>query len=291
MAPLEGDRGLHDLRDYCDLEDLHQADPAPSTYIGAASRRIDFMLGCPRVASAVTRQGSLAYTEGPQSDHRGLYVDLDIERLLGAIPLNPMERSSTRLLNSGNPELVATYLEGMRKYYADHSMITRINTLAAEHSTMTQSQVRKLLTTWDNDQGRAMQTAEAQLHAPTRQYQWSPKLRNAGVVLRYWKLRLREYKFDEDYATTFDRWETGIQGYDSNVSSYQTKVFHLTIEEIRTRLNVASRTLKTDSKASHIPSSTEFSRSSHHIRRRRQPDDHQKSPKGESAIVKTNDTE
>ena len=190
---MAGDRGLQDLRDYCGLEDLQQADPAPSTYIASASRRIDYMLGilgCHRVAAAVTRQGSLAYTEGPLSDHRGLYVDLDIARILGPTPPNLMERSSTRLLNSGNPELVSTYLEGLRQYFKDHNMIHRINVVADEYSTMTRSQVRKRLTAWDNDMGRAMHTAESKLPASTRQYQWSPKLRNAGVILRYWKMRL-----------------------------------------------------------------------------------------------------
>ena len=100
---LENDRGLQDFRDFCGLVDLHRADPAPSTFIGSESRRIDYMLGCYLVAESVSRQGSLAYTEGPQSDHRGLYVDLDIERILGAQTSASIERPSTRLLNSGNP--------------------------------------------------------------------------------------------------------------------------------------------------------------------------------------------
>ena len=127
------------------------------------------MLGCPRVAESVSRQGSLAYKkEGPQSDHRGLYVDLNFELLLGINEPQSIERPSTRLLNSGNPELVSSYLEGMRRYYVDHRMSDRIDTLYKEHSTMTQLQVRKHLTAWDNDQGRAMKHAETTLSAPAR---------------------------------------------------------------------------------------------------------------------------
>jgi hypothetical protein len=53
----------------CSLTDLHESEPAKSTYIGSAGRRIDFMFGCSGVAKAVTRHGTLSYHEGPQSDH------------------------------------------------------------------------------------------------------------------------------------------------------------------------------------------------------------------------------
>ena len=240
---LANDTSLQDFRDWCGLVDLHSSAPAPSTYIGSMNRRIDYMLGCARVVESMTRQGSLAYTEGPQSDHRGLYVDLDIERLMGANATTSIERPSTRLLHSGNPELVATYLDGMRDYYADHRVSERIKKLYDEHDTMTQQQVRHQLTAWDNDQGRAMQHAEMKLKAPARQYQWSPKLRNAGVVLRYWKLRLRELKYDEDYSTTFTRWESEIKEYD-HAFVLPEKDNSLSIEIVRVYLNKASKQLK-----------------------------------------------
>jgi hypothetical protein len=47
----------------CGLNDLHSTDPAPSTYIGSANRRIDFIFGCDEVLPYVTRSGSLAYAD------------------------------------------------------------------------------------------------------------------------------------------------------------------------------------------------------------------------------------
>jgi predicted secreted Zn-dependent protease len=136
-----------------------------------------------------------------------------------------------------------TYLEGMRGYNVDNRMSERINALYKEHTTMTQLQVRKRLTAWDNDQGRAMKHAETNLSTPARQYQWSPKLRNAGVVLRYWKLRLCEITHDEEYSDTFNRWEAKIKEYDATFLLPE-KGCTLSLESIRIHLN-ANRAFRT----------------------------------------------
>ena len=70
------DPQLLDFLATCGLHDLHSNDPSPSTFIGSANRRIDFIFGCDEARRYVIRSGSLAYTEGPQSDHRSLFIDL-----------------------------------------------------------------------------------------------------------------------------------------------------------------------------------------------------------------------
>ena len=82
-ATLDSDPVFLEMCTACTLHDLHSHDPAPSTYIGADNRRIDYMLGCPRVSESVRRSGSLSYYDGPQSDHRGLFVDIDFQSPLG----------------------------------------------------------------------------------------------------------------------------------------------------------------------------------------------------------------
>jgi hypothetical protein len=77
-ATRESDFKFENFIQSCDLYDLHSTDPAPSTYIGAATRRIDFILGCQKIREVMTRSGTLSYFEGPQSDQRGLYIDLDL---------------------------------------------------------------------------------------------------------------------------------------------------------------------------------------------------------------------
>ncbi|KAI2509669.1 hypothetical protein MHU86_4789 [Fragilaria crotonensis] len=115
-AQITGDLDLQRLQRNCDLHDLHEKHPAPSTYIGSEARRIDHMFGCSQFLQAMTRSGSLSYLDGPQSDHRGLFVDIDPNTILGQ-PLTKqnIESPRSRSLKSGNPELVEAYHAAMKQ--------------------------------------------------------------------------------------------------------------------------------------------------------------------------------
>jgi hypothetical protein len=125
---LEDDTDLQLFASECELNDLHAKTPSPSTFIGSTHRRIDHIFGCPQVQQSVTSAGSLSYIEGPQSDHRGLFVDLDPQQLLHRTtePLN-ISPAHARSLKTGNPEAVATYHDAMLDYYAAHNMIQRLD--------------------------------------------------------------------------------------------------------------------------------------------------------------------
>jgi hypothetical protein len=99
----------------------------------------------------------------------------------------------------------------MHKYYADHNMVKRIQRLYDSHTTLSRSQIKKSLEKWDRDQGRAMAYAESTITRPRKPHSWSPTLRNAGIIYKYWRMRHREEKHHEDYSATFDRIEQLVQ--------------------------------------------------------------------------------
>lgn len=243
-SDIASDQKLQEFIASHDLIDLHQANPAPSTYIGSNTRRIDYMFGCVRTMTALSRQGTLSYFEGPQSDHRALYIDLNLSELLGATSTEQVLVSvPRRWLRSGNPDSVALYTTKMKAYYRDHNMVERIDKLFNNHKDLPSSQVWKLLNQWDSDQGRAMRMAESALSQRPRPYAWSPKLRNAGVLLRHWKLQLREIHYSEDYGITFERWERQIQQYDPTFV-LPDRHAQLDLVSIRRQLNSAHKALK-----------------------------------------------
>jgi hypothetical protein len=152
----------------CDLNDLHHKNPAPSTYIGSNTRRIDYMYGCHNTTEVMVRSGTLSYTEGPQSDHRGLYVDLRIPDLQGFLTVPNLSSINTRYLHTGNPELVESYINSVKKYYAEHRMLERIEDLHKNHHHLTHQEIQAQLISWDLDQGRAMKMAEQKLRIPPK---------------------------------------------------------------------------------------------------------------------------
>ena len=232
-----------------DLFDLHKAQPAPSTYLGSNNRRIDFMFGCSRIREYVSSAGTLSYIEGPQSDHRGLFIDIDLSRYLSYDPnSNPHITPGARTLRTGNPELVSKYISEMLNYYECHSMATRIEELYNNFQTMTEDQIRSKLEAWDRDQGRAMKKAEKEISIPKKQYEWSPILRNAAITRRYWRLRLRQSKYGEDFRSTIARMREQIQQHDPTFQ-FPFHDSQLSLNEITGQLNQSTKQLHECQKA------------------------------------------
>jgi hypothetical protein len=83
--------GLQDLHDDCDIV------PPPETYY-RGKRKIDFCLGTPGVANAVTRAGITSYEGGLKySDHRALFVDINEELLFTSKGVDPTARKGRGL--------------------------------------------------------------------------------------------------------------------------------------------------------------------------------------------------
>ena len=66
---------------------------------------------------------------------------------------------------------------------------------------------------------------------------------NAGIVYRYWILRLRELTHHEEYSSTFNRWERQIQECDPSFT-LPDKTNVMMIHDIRKQLNQAKKTLR-----------------------------------------------
>jgi hypothetical protein len=244
-STLTDDNRLREMVDNCGLLDLHRSDPAPSTYIGAAERRIDYMFGCHKVIATVTRQGTLAYHEGPQSDHRALYVDLDARQLLEHHANdNKIQPSAARMLKTGNPEVVATYHSKMKEYYQKHNMVRRIKRLHKQHRKYTDDQLCAMLEKWDRDQGRAMKHSESSLGSGRlKKHYWSPTLRNAGLLCRYWNLRIVSKTRNCDTTDTIHRLQEMVHQHDPTYN-FPLQQEDLTTTDLTNHWKQAKKALK-----------------------------------------------
>ena len=206
--------GIQNFVETCGMFDLQAADPAPSTYQHVTARRIDFMFGTAEgVQQALRRSSTLSFTEGVSSDHRALFADLHVPSLLSSTP-SLIAPSSIRALYSDNPAKVKKYNEEMTKYYDDHRIFKRMDRLKQQSPHMTRKQVSSRLNALNRDMGRAMLHAENQLRIPPRKYAWSPDLRKAGLLLRYWKSCLSDFYQESDSYRTHASIQQRLQQHD-----------------------------------------------------------------------------
>lgn len=90
-------------------------------------------------------------------------------------------------------------------------MLNHIRKLHKHCHKLSASKVHQLLNKWNNDQGQAIDTIERHLKTPLLQYQWSDKVREAGLKQQYWRLQLQEIQHHVDYTHVFDYIETSTQ--------------------------------------------------------------------------------
>ncbi len=184
--------GIGHLLDECTLSDLHCLGPTapPATYKYGSDRKIDFMLGSPAVANCIRSAGFLAYDNGIFSKHRGLFIDLDFQELMGSV--DSISPAPARRLNSENQVSVDRYLAAFKKYADDHNIDERVTALVNIAASLSTSQCKQSYDAIDRDITRAMLHAEKEAKRPAGKYAWSPKLREAGLLARYWHMRLKE---------------------------------------------------------------------------------------------------
>ncbi|KAI2494432.1 hypothetical protein MHU86_20115 [Fragilaria crotonensis] len=127
----------------------------------------------------------------------------------------------------------------MLDYYGKHRMVERIEDLYQRHQQMPREDLRAALISWDNDQGRSMESSERLLKRPPQKCQWSPALRNSAILRRYWMLRLRELLHGKNFQSTFIRWQTQVQQSDPQflLPSLGTR---LSVDQIRHELTQAN---------------------------------------------------
>ena len=184
--------GIDSLIESCTLHDLHCLTAAvpPAIYKYGTNRRIDFMFGTEGVRDNIRNAGFLDYDNGVFSKHRGLFIDLDFTTLLGSV--DSIAPPAARGIRSEDQRSVDRYVEAFKAYADDHNLWTRVQELELQSAFMPLAQVELSYNSIDRDVTRAMLHAEKQAKRPSGKYAWSPKLREAGLLARYWHLRLKE---------------------------------------------------------------------------------------------------
>lgn len=109
------------------LREYHSQEP-PATY-ARGSRCLDYALATASVADSISRCGYEAFNSRYPSDHRGLYIDFDIDKLFGTA-LHHLAKHQPRMLQSKNVNQVTDYIRRKHQWMTQHNIFARVKKLS-----------------------------------------------------------------------------------------------------------------------------------------------------------------
>ena len=170
----------------------------PGTY-QRGSKRLDYIFGTRLIANCTARAGISAYHEYFSSDHRGLYVDLDVNQFFGGQP-TPLDITATRLLHSHRIQHAMAYRSHILEYSQQHKLTQRSEALEQLACTdPSHPSIPKMLNGIIEDLTRGMLAAEKKCGAH-HSHPWSPTLVNARRRVRFWRIWLSELRTGRSFS-------------------------------------------------------------------------------------------
>ncbi len=188
--------GLRRLITAYSLLDVHET-LHPQTALPSHRRdlgKIDIILALPRILPCVSRAGILPMDEAYGSDHRLLFIDIDILKCFHGVTNDPINLQA-RSFTMKNKKRTDLFWEAIQLEWERRKLTKRIQILS-KLSKKPSSQIHphKTQQLWDKVDkavGYALaKKSECLLRNPKRMRAWSPEIAAAGVEKRYWKTRI-----------------------------------------------------------------------------------------------------
>ena len=171
------------------LIDIHQyihGPDDPETY-NRGSTRIDYILISPTLAPTIKRAGITAYSEVIQSDHRMLFIDIDLNYALN-LRLNKLFMNPRRGVTSSNPKSIKLYRKTLTKLLDNSNLEDRLS-IILKSDQIDYDQLEAI----DDELTNVMLKCDKQCMRIS-QTPWSPQLHKARANLRFWKLWLTQLR-------------------------------------------------------------------------------------------------
>jgi hypothetical protein len=164
------------------LEFLVDTTKAPATYI-RGTRVIDFIIGTPSIKRATVANGYLPFYAGAwDSDHRALFVDIDVNSILGTVTKSDIPNK--RILQSSNIKIAQKFLTNMAK---DTTLKTLYDQIAIlKEKRMFTINDKEKLERIDEKFTQLLLQAEQKCKNNNNQ-PWSEVIHQLDITYKYWK--------------------------------------------------------------------------------------------------------
>lgn len=202
----------YSLRDAVDY--LHGESEVPTYSRG--TRRLDYMFANPGLLPAIKRSGIPSFDHVYTSDHRAVFVDLDLS-LLGATEVS-LVPPSMRSLHSNNTKHKSIYLDHLHSLLNEHRVFQRaqqLNVCSPNH---------RLVEQIDRDITRSMIASEKRLKR-TSPSPFSSKLAQACLKVTILKLQLKSLRQRRSRAASIELLQSKLKSslsLTSNVPAMKT---------------------------------------------------------------------
>jgi hypothetical protein len=182
MSTVISAAGLSDL-----IDSRHHADKYPNTF-ARGTKRIDYIFGTERVKQHCVSSGILPFGYGYPSDHRAIFIRLDLSKVLST-EVHPSESSAARLLVSATPKEREKFIWELDAHYTSQNLYQRLNDLWEipnnEWSLDHETEFNKC----DAQHIAGMLAAEKKT-CKIKTIAWSPKYSKAVEDRAFWKIAL-----------------------------------------------------------------------------------------------------
>jgi hypothetical protein len=200
--------------------------------VGTYSRsknRLDYILCSNDIATTIWRCGVLPFNFVISSDHRGVFIDVDIDALLGGDP-SPLMAAALRGIRSTTPKNCVQYVTETQTYLSDHNVYDRIEQLSLltdEHGL-----TDHLKSKWegvDQDLLRASLHAE---HTVMKKHRppWSLALHQAAMRATYWRIAISGRRTNRAVTTVLESLAKEIDWGDKDVPPLDMPVADLQVQ-------------------------------------------------------------
>jgi len=150
------DNNLLDITSHQHLE--HEQSPPPNTH-NRGQQQIDYIFGTANVALHTKDSGITKFNQVYHSDHRGIWLDLDLQGLLND-DISKIKDAPTRGISSKNPEQIQIFQSTLSEQFKHHHIERRVAELTALlKNNPTQNVIQDIINGLDEDITRAMKCA------------------------------------------------------------------------------------------------------------------------------------
>lgn len=183
LTAVMGRAGLIDLVRYC-----HPNDDEINTHT-RGSKQIDFILGTRGVSNVCNRAGILPFGIGYMSDHRAIFIKINIEKLLSA-QINSIDSITARKLTQATPKERKIFLEEVHLHWVNQNLYERLKKLAEVPQHEWDERNSDEYEHCDKQMVQGMLSAEKKARK-VKVVPWSPIFAKAVNSKAFWKIALQ----------------------------------------------------------------------------------------------------